>query len=88
MTKTLPIAALSRRSLLRAFGFGAALTVAACGKRGPLEPPPESDEGRKLSAARASQSAEQPGVPSIKGTRRRPPPIKPPKDDFFLDALL
>lgn len=88
MTKSLPNVALSRRSLLRAVGLGAALAVAACGKRGPLEPPPDSDEGRKLSASRASQSADQPGVPALRGARRRPPPVTPPKTDFFLDALL
>lgn len=78
-----------RRRLLRLLAVGLPLAVAACGKRGPLEPSPDSEEGRKLSAQRAQpQEPGQTGVPGLKGARRRPPPVTPPKQDFLLDFLL
>jgi predicted small lipoprotein YifL len=79
----------NRRHLLRLVALGLPLALAACGKRGPLEPPPDSEEGRKLSSQRNQpQDPGQAGVPALKGARRRPPPITPPKQDFLLDFLL
>lgn len=79
---------ISRRGLLRA-GLAASLaaSVAACGKRGPLEPPPDS---AKDATKQASQSGQQEGLPGVgvKGSKKRPPSIQPPKRDLFLDFLL
>lgn len=63
---------------------GLALAVSACGKRGPLEPPPDSPDA----AQKQPQADQGMGMPGIKGSKKRPPPVKAPKGDFFLDFLL
>jgi predicted small lipoprotein YifL len=57
-----------------------ALPLAACGRYGPLEPPPDPNAPPKPASSNpASMSALS--HPSI-------PPIVPPKKPFFLDFLL
>ena len=58
-----------------------ALGLAACGRYGPLEPPP--DPNAPLKPANSSPTNMNGGLskPSI-------PPITPPKQPFFLDFLL
>ena len=58
-----------------------ALGLAACGRYGPLEPPPDPNAPPK--PANNSNPASMNGLskPSI-------PPIVPPKQPFFLDFLL
>lgn len=76
---------MSRRGLLRlGAAAGLALSLAACGKRGPLEPPPDSPDATQKQP-QGDQTAVMPG---LKGAKKRPPPVKPPKGDFFLDFLL
>lgn len=86
MTASRPDDSLTRRRMLR-LGATLALGVAlaACGKRGPLEPPPGSSDALK---AQKPQDDGQQGIPGIKGGKKRPPPVSPPKKDFFLDFLL
>jgi predicted small lipoprotein YifL len=64
----------------RALAALLALGLAACGRYGPLEPPPDPNAPPKP----ANATAGGPGSlakPSI-------PPIVPPKQPFFLDFLL
>ena len=59
----------------------AGLAMAACGRIGPLEPPPDQNAPPKP-AQSAAETALNPQVkPSI-------PPITPPKQPFILDPLL
>jgi len=70
------------RARLLAFGALIALSLDACGKYGPLEPPPDPNAPPK--PAHASSNVSNLGAlskPSI-------PPIVPPKQPFFLDFLL
>jgi predicted small lipoprotein YifL len=71
----------SARFVLRLAAFAAlalALALAACGVKGPLEPP--------ASAAPAQATA----APDDRTQRasRRPPPIERPDKPFILDSLL
>lgn len=76
---------LTRRGVIMAAALAATTLAAGCGKRGPLEPA----EGTNADKAKAAPADSTDGViPSMKGARRRPPPIQPPKQDFFLDFLL
>ncbi len=72
----------ARRARLMALGALIALPLAACGKYGPLEPPPDPNAPPK--SAHASSS------PNNQGALSKPsiPPIVPPKQPFFLDFLL
>lgn len=89
ITSTHSFAGLSRRGMMTGLAIAAALTLAGCGKKGPLEPPPGSDQARSMDKARASAAAEpQVGVPAMRGAKRRPPPVDRPKEEFFLDFLL
>lgn len=85
MTASRPDPFPTRRTVLRLAAVGLVLGLAACGKRGPLEPPPGSADAAKSQKA---QDGQQQGIPGIKGAKKRPPPITPPKRDFFLDFLL
>ena len=60
-----------------------ALCVAACGRYGPLEPPPDPNAPPKPANTNASG-------PSNLNVLTKPaiPPIVPPKQPFFLDFLL
>ena len=76
---------LTRRMLGLGLGAALALAVAGCGKKGPLEPPPSAADAAKSQQANPAE----PGIASLRGgAKKRPPPVKPPKDDFFLDFLL
>ena len=69
----------SRRSVLLA---ALALGLAACGRRGALEPPPD--------ASVAAPAAATPGITvagPLKGRKKRVP-ITPPNTPFFLDPIL
>ena len=64
--------------------------TSACGRRGPLEPPPGSAQARKA-AEQAEAKSDNPLGGAGGGTgqsRRRPPPLERPKRDFVLDPLL
>lgn len=76
-----------RRILCATLAVGVALALAGCGKKGPLEPAPGAPEAPK--AAQQAANPAEPGIASLRGSgKKRPPPIQPPKSDFFLDFLL
>lgn len=76
---------LTRRGVIMAAALAATTLAAGCGKRGPLEPA----EGMNPDKGKPAQADSTDGaIPNMKGARRRPPPIKPPQQDFFLDFLL
>jgi predicted small lipoprotein YifL len=58
-----------------------ALGLAACGRYGPLEPPPDPNAPPKPANSNAVNMSGGLSKPSI-------PPIVPPKQPFFLDFLL
>ena len=62
--------------------------LAACGKRGPLEPPPGSEAARpnQEQAGAATTGARPAGETRIGGNKRVP--ITPPKRDLLIDRLL
>jgi len=66
-----------RRALSCALAVALALGVAGCGRRGPLEPPPDPSAVQKPAPSN--------GEPE---TRKKVPPITPPKTPFVLDPLL
>jgi len=55
-----------------------AFALAACGVKGPLEPPP---------SAAPAQTTAAPDAPTQR-TSRRPPPVERPDKPFLLDSLL
>ena len=61
-----------------------ALAVAACGRIGPLEPPPGANAAAQPAAAAAPGSIEAIS-PQMKP---KIPPITPPNQPFILDPLL
>jgi predicted small lipoprotein YifL len=72
----------TRGARLKTLAVLLALCLAACGKYGPLEPPPDPNAPPK--PANSNSSAAGMNVlakPSI-------PPIVPPKQPFFLDFML
>jgi len=72
------------RARLMALGaLAAALCLSACGKYGPLEPPPNPNAPPKPANT-------NPSSPSNMNVLAKPsiPPITPPKQPFFLDFLL
>jgi predicted small lipoprotein YifL len=77
--------------------------VAACGRKGALEPPPKADiakaqggpaaqaDAENQAAAQADQqaSSEPPAAGGLSGLRaKKPPPVLPPKQPFFMDPIL
>jgi predicted small lipoprotein YifL len=68
------------RARLKALAALLALMLAACGKYGPLEPPPDPNAPPKP-ANTTPGNMNALSKPSI-------PPIVPPKQPFFLDFLL
>lgn len=62
--------------------------LAACGKRGPLEPPPGSEAARpkQEQTAAGAEDGRAPGETRLGGTKRTP--ITPPKRDLFIDRIL
>jgi predicted small lipoprotein YifL len=81
--------------LLRAIVVAGVLVsgLAACGRRGTLEPPPDPSvaQGQRQHAQVADEDEAEPALPSPVGTPR-PRPAKRgyviPKDPFILDPLL
>jgi predicted small lipoprotein YifL len=71
---------LAGRARLPALAAALALTLAACGRYGPLEPPPDPNAPPKPANSN----------PANLGSLAKPsiPPITPPKQPFFLDFLL
>jgi predicted small lipoprotein YifL len=57
-----------------------ALGLAGCGRYGPLEPPPDPNAPKPANSSPTNMNGGL-SKPSI-------PPIKPPKQPFFLDFLL
>jgi len=66
-----------RRAAL-ALLLAGALAASACGRAGPLEPPPDPN-----AAAKPADDD-----PTHVHGRHKPPPITPPKVPFILDPLL
>ena len=69
-----------RPTRLKALAVLLAFMLAACGKYGPLEPPPDPNAPPKPANTNPSNMNAL-SKPSI-------PPIVPPKQPFFLDFLL
>ena len=67
-----------RPTRLRALAAFLALCLAACGKYGPLEPPPDPNAPPKPANPNGVGSLTKPSIP----------PIKAPNQPFFLDFLL
>ncbi len=59
-----------------------ALALAACGVKGPLEPPPAA------TAATATEPAKPEQRGPIMSRPKRPPPVARPDQPFVLDSLL
>lgn len=82
-------------SLLRALAVGAfvLVAVAACGRKGPLEPPPGAVDAKPDLLSQEDEDGTPNSktlVPSIApvGSGRKGKPIKAPRDKFFLDPIL
>ena len=68
----------ARRGRLLALAVLLALLTAACGRYGPLEPPPDPNAPPKPANPNGLGSLSKPSIP----------PIKAPNQPFFLDFLL
>lgn len=82
-------------SVIRVVALSAvlALSLAACGRKGPLEPPPGAVDPKADKLSERNESANptvKTLVPSISpvGSGRKGKPITAPKDSFILDAIL
>jgi predicted small lipoprotein YifL len=63
----------------------AAVALAACGRIGPLEPPPDATAQAKPPMPKANEVTAETLNPQMKP---KIPPITPPDKPFFLDFLL
>ena len=63
----------------------AALALSACGRIGPLEPPPDGSAPAKPAMPKPDQVSVETMSPM---TKPKIPPIAPPNKPFFLDFLL
>jgi predicted small lipoprotein YifL len=70
-----------RRARLKTFAALLALCLTACGRYGPLEPPPDPNAPPKPANSNPADMNGGLSKPSI-------PPIVPPKQPFFLDFML
>lgn len=79
--------ALSLSPALRALALSvvAAVALAACGRIGPLEPPPDASAQAKPDMPKPSDVSAGTLSPQMKP---KIPPIIPPNRPFFLDFLL
>jgi predicted small lipoprotein YifL len=82
-------------SVIRVVALSAvlALSLVACGRKGPLEPPPGAVDPKADKLSEQNESANptvKTLVPSISpvGSGRKGKPITAPKDSFILDAIL
>ena len=73
----------ARRAL--ALSVLAALALTACGRIGPLEPPPDGSAQAKPDVPKANEVSGETLNPQMKP---KIPPITPPNRPFFLDFLL
>ena len=69
------------------------LSLSACGRKGPLEPPPGAVDAKADKLSEQNESANptvKTLVPSISpvGSGRKGKPITAPKDSFVLDPIL
>ena len=65
------------------------LALGGCGRRGPLEPPPGSIEAQQEAAEEKGEELSKVTIPPVgKGSSRKTPPIRAPKEPFILDPLL
>ena len=69
-----------RRAVAIALLAALAFAVSGCGRAGPLEPPPDATAVAKPADTSSSADDLQ--------TRKKNPPITPPKTPFVLDPLL
>jgi predicted small lipoprotein YifL len=69
------------RARLKTLAVLLALCLAACGRYGPLEPPPDPNAPPKPANSNPANMNGGLSKPSI-------PPIVPPKQPFFLDFML
>jgi predicted small lipoprotein YifL len=76
---------LAERSRALALAAVAALSLTACGRIGPLEPPPDASAEAKAPMPKADQVSAETLNPQMKP---KIPPITPPNQPFFLDFLL
>ena len=74
----------ARRLLALLLVLGVALGASSCGRRGPLEPPPNASAVAPTPAATPKPSDD----PLAAATHHKEPPITPPKTPFALDPLL
>jgi predicted small lipoprotein YifL len=72
---------LSRRAVALLVISGVALAVSGCGRKGPLEPPPDPRAVNNAPTPTPTDSATPQG-------HRKVPPIATPKTPFVLDPLL
>ena len=77
-----PISA--RRVVALLLILGVALGASSCGRRGPLEPPPNASALAPTPAATPKPADD----PLAAMTHHNNPPITPPKTPFALDPLL
>jgi predicted small lipoprotein YifL len=62
--------------------LAAAGALGACGRAGPLEPPPDAQATAKQAAKDTTND------PTVPHAHPKPKPIEAPKQPFFLDPLL
>ena len=84
-----------RLSIVRVLAVSAlvVLSLSACGRKGPLEPPPGAVDAKADKLSEQNESANptvKTLVPSISpvGSGRKGKPITAPKDSFVLDPIL
>ncbi|GGC46256.1 LPS translocon maturation chaperone LptM [Chelatococcus reniformis] len=71
-----------------------ALALAACGRRGALQPPPDPGAPKQTEAQKADAQSDddEPDTivptPAITGAKKKPKGYTIPKDRFILDSLL
>jgi predicted small lipoprotein YifL len=92
-----PFPSLSAAGSLKALrllllGGTVVLALSACGRKGPLEPPPgavNASDNPLEEQEEQDATAPRPVVPSIAPVgSRKGKPIKAPKESFFLDPIL
>lgn len=80
-----------RRATTLALVLLAALSLTACGRKGALEPPPDSPHGRQLAEeAKAKQGQDNKMLGATPGSsvKKVPRSSPPPKTPFILDPLI
>ena len=83
---------MTRKAVLRCAALAAlvaAMGLSGCGRRGDLEPAPDSGVSARQARQQASQTNPAPAT-TIDGTKPAPRTggVVPPKDPFVLDPLL